>query len=51
MICANQVGENQGFECDDNSLTVITDSQQQTFPSSSKYQQAIALLNSISENN
>lgn len=51
MICANQVGENQGFECDDNSLTVITHSQQQTFPSSSKYQQAIAVLNTISENN
>jgi phosphopantothenoylcysteine decarboxylase/phosphopantothenate--cysteine ligase len=49
MICANQVGENQGFECEDNSLTVMTHSQQQTFPSSPKYQQAIALLNVTSE--
>ncbi|GAB6069379.1 bifunctional phosphopantothenoylcysteine decarboxylase/phosphopantothenate--cysteine ligase CoaBC [Thiomicrorhabdus hydrogeniphila] len=50
MICANQVGKNQGFETDVNSLTVITESQQQTFPTSSKAQQAIALLSIISEN-
>ena len=50
MICANQVGDNQGFEADVNSLTVITASQQQSFPSSSKTQQAFALLNLISEN-
>lgn len=50
MICANQVGDNQGFEADVNSLTVITASQQQTFPSSSKSQQAFALLKVIAEN-
>jgi len=44
MICANQVGENQGFERDDNSLTVITANHQTTFPNSSKFQQAMALL-------
>lgn len=49
MICANQVGENQGFETDVNSLTVITQTQQQTFPTSSKTQQAIALLGLISK--
>jgi len=49
MICANQVGENQGFETDINSLTVITKSQEQIFPTSSKFQQAIALLNVISK--
>jgi len=49
MICANQVGEHQGFESDDNSLTVITKSDQKTFPSSSKYQQAIELIKLISK--
>jgi len=49
MICANQVGENKGFETDVNSLTVITQTQQQTFPTSSKTQQAIALLGLISK--
>lgn len=44
MICANQVGENQGFERDDNSLTVITANHQTTFLNSSKFQQAMALL-------
>jgi len=48
MICANQVGEHKGFESDDNSLTVITESSQQRFPSSSKYQQAIELIKLIS---
>ncbi len=51
MICANRVGENQGFESDENSLTVITHSQQQTFPNSSKYQQAVSLLTEISKKN
>ncbi len=50
MICANQVGDTQGFEADVNSLTVITASQQQTFPTSSKTQQAMALLKAMAEN-
>ena len=49
MVCANQVGEHQGFESDHNSLTVITGSDRQTFPSSSKYQQAIELIKLISK--
>jgi phosphopantothenoylcysteine decarboxylase/phosphopantothenate--cysteine ligase len=49
MICANQVGENQGFERDDNSLTIITDQDQQTLPISSKFQQAFSLLKAISK--
>lgn len=50
MICANQVGANIGFEQDSNALTIITDSQQQTFASSPKYQQAVSLLKAISQN-
>lgn len=49
MICANQVGANIGFEQDTNALTIITDLHQQTFPNSSKYQQAISLLTAISK--
>lgn len=49
MICANQVGENQGFERDDNSLTVISANHQTTFPNSSKFQQAMALLQEVGQ--
>lgn len=44
MICANLVGEDKGFEKDDNALTLITQVKQQTLPLSSKQQQAVALL-------
>ncbi len=44
MICANQVGDSQGFEQNDNTLTLITASEEVVQPLSSKTQQAIALL-------
>ncbi len=44
MICANQVGESQGFEQNDNALTLITATEESEQPLSSKRQQAIALL-------
>ena len=47
MICANQVGENIGFEQSDNALTLITLEEQIAQPLSSKTQQAISLLEYI----
>ena len=44
MICANQVGENQGFETNENALTLITHDQQIVQSISSKRQQAFSLL-------
>lgn len=44
MICANQVGDNQGFEQDNNSLTLITEGEVFSQPVSSKTQQALDLL-------
>lgn len=50
MICANQVGENLGFETDQNQLTLITGAQQKALASSSKDEQAQQLLAFIAEN-
>ncbi|HHT00096.1 MAG TPA: bifunctional phosphopantothenoylcysteine decarboxylase/phosphopantothenate--cysteine ligase CoaBC, partial [Thiomicrospira sp.] len=47
MICANQVGENQGFEQNDNALTLITANEQVAQPFSSKTEQAVSLLKFI----
>jgi phosphopantothenoylcysteine decarboxylase/phosphopantothenate--cysteine ligase len=47
LICANQVGDNFGFEANDNSLTFITQTQQLENPTSSKTEQALALLSFI----
>jgi len=44
MICANQVGDNQGFEQDNNSLTLITKDEVISQPVSLKTQQAMELL-------
>ena len=44
MICANQVGENMGFEQDLNALTLITSTHQKALPSSTKTEQAKQLL-------
>jgi phosphopantothenoylcysteine decarboxylase/phosphopantothenate--cysteine ligase len=44
LICANQVGESQGFEQNDNALTLITATDEVVQPQSSKMQQALALL-------
>jgi phosphopantothenoylcysteine decarboxylase/phosphopantothenate--cysteine ligase len=49
MICANQVGETQGFEQNDNALTLITATDEVVQPLSSKKQQAIALLSFIAQ--
>jgi len=50
MICANQVGENQGFEQNDNALTLITANEQVAQPFSSKTEQAVSLLKFIAQN-
>lgn len=50
MICANQVGENLGFESDQNQLTLMTAVQQKALASSSKDEQAQQLLAFIAEN-
>ncbi|WFE69248.1 bifunctional phosphopantothenoylcysteine decarboxylase/phosphopantothenate--cysteine ligase CoaBC [Thiomicrospira sp. R3] len=44
LICANQVGNGQGFDTDDNCLTLITATDVQTLARSTKYQQAQAVL-------
>jgi len=51
MICANQVGDNLGFEADINALTLISKAEEVALKTSSKQQQAIALLNFISKQN
>ncbi len=51
MICANQVGENLGFETAENALTLMTATQEKTLPLSSKQMQAIELLAFIAEQN
>lgn len=47
MICANQVGDNLGFEQDTNALTLITKQQESALLSSSKSEQSMALLKFI----
>jgi len=47
MICANKVGENLGFERNENSLTFLTQERAQENPVSSKPSQAMALLTFI----
>lgn len=47
MICANQVGENQGFEQDENALILITSKEEISLTVSSKYNQAMDLLSFI----
>lgn len=47
MICANQVGEGQGFETDHNALTLITANEINPLAPSSKRQQAQSLLSYI----
>lgn len=47
MICANQVGDNLGFEQDTNALTLITKQQENALLSSSKSEQSMALLTFI----
>ncbi len=49
MICANKVGINQGFEKDDNALTLITSSREKSLTLSDKHQQSQGLLNFISQ--
>ncbi len=49
LICANQVGEGQGFEQNDNALTLITVTEESELSLSSKKHQAIALLSFIAK--
>jgi len=49
LICANQVGETQGFEQNDNALTLITATQEVVQPLSSKTEQAMGLLGFIAQ--
>ncbi|CAN8139129.1 fused 4'-phosphopantothenoylcysteine decarboxylase and phosphopantothenoylcysteine synthetase [uncultured Thiomicrorhabdus sp.] len=49
MICANQVGENLGFESDVNQLTLITSTKQKALVDSLKRQQAQQLLQFLAE--
>lgn len=49
MICANQVGAGQGFESDDNALTLITSQHGYPLTPSHKTQQAKSLLSFIRE--
>ncbi|MBN1379264.1 MAG: bifunctional phosphopantothenoylcysteine decarboxylase/phosphopantothenate--cysteine ligase CoaBC [Gammaproteobacteria bacterium] len=49
LIAANQVGDNQGFDQDDNELTVIWQDGQVELPSSSKNQLAKKLLEIIAQ--
>lgn len=44
MICANQVGNNQGFDSADNQLTLLTATEKKPLERSSKKQQALELL-------
>lgn len=50
MICANQVGENLGFESDDNAVTVITKNQAWLLSTSSKVKIAEQILDLIADN-
>lgn len=47
MIAANKVGENQAFDQDDNTLTVIWDEGEQALPLQSKRSLAMALIGSV----
>lgn len=49
LICANQVGESQGFEQNDNALTLITATEEIEQPLSSKKHQAMTLLSFIAK--
>ena len=49
MICANQVGNELGFDQQDNALTLITANQQVSLKRSSKQQQAVQLLKMIAQ--
>ena len=51
MICANQVGENLGFESDVNALTLITSAESEVLPTDSKSMQALAILEFIAKHN
>ncbi|SFR62522.1 bifunctional phosphopantothenoylcysteine decarboxylase/phosphopantothenate--cysteine ligase CoaBC [Thiomicrospira sp. ALE5] len=44
MICANQVGDGQGFEVDENALLVMTATDEVALPKQAKYSLAVALL-------
>lgn len=47
MVCANQVGANQGFDQPDNALVLLTQTEQVALPLSSKFEQAMGVLSQI----
>jgi phosphopantothenoylcysteine decarboxylase/phosphopantothenate--cysteine ligase len=49
MIIANQVGENRGFDSDDNTVDVFWATGEQSFPTMPKNELAIALMKLIAE--
>jgi phosphopantothenoylcysteine decarboxylase/phosphopantothenate--cysteine ligase len=49
MIIANQVGENHGFDSDDNTVDVFWAAGEQSFPMMAKTELAVALMKLIAE--
>jgi phosphopantothenoylcysteine decarboxylase/phosphopantothenate--cysteine ligase len=49
MIIANQVGENRGFDSDENTVDVFWAAGEQSFPMMAKTKLAVALINLIAE--
>jgi phosphopantothenoylcysteine decarboxylase/phosphopantothenate--cysteine ligase len=49
MIIANQVGENRGFDSDDNTVDVYWSSGEQSFPTMSKARLAVDLIRLIAK--
>jgi phosphopantothenoylcysteine decarboxylase/phosphopantothenate--cysteine ligase len=49
MIVANKVGDNLGFDCDDNSVVVLWRTGEKTFPTTAKSSLAVELIELVSE--
>lgn len=49
MIVANKVGDNLGFDCDDNSVVVLWRSGEKKFPTTAKSSLAVELIKLVSE--
>jgi len=49
MIVANKVGDNLGFDCDDNSVVVLWRTGEKTFPTTTKSTLAVELIELVSE--
>ena len=49
MIVANKVGDNLGFDCDENSVVVLWRTGEKTFPTTAKSSLAVELIELVSE--